>query len=174
MMYKTAIFYENNIHLDWFILYFCIENDLLNPNTVDEYLTQKINSGYILSENESNILLLDDLSKEKVLNAIKKIPDLSKNFDENILIAKEKTKFAIISYLRKYENNLSILFEKIDNLYADLDYPEDMENFVSYMPINENISKNFQTHKDFELNILKNIDTFLGKKLTENILINVD
>ena len=127
---------------------------------------QKIDAGNILSNDESSLLLLDKSNKETVLNALNKFSELSKNFDENILIAKEKTKFAIISYLRKHENNLSILFDEIDNLYANLDYPEDMENFVSYMPADENISKNFQNNKDFELNILKNIDMFLSSKST--------
>ena len=165
-MYQTVIFNEVQIPLDWFIIYFCIENDFFNPNVIDEYLMQKIDTGNILSNDESSLLLLDRSNKETVLNALNKFSELSKNFDENILIAKEKTKFAIISYLRKHENNLSILFDEIDNLYANLDYPEDMENFVSYMPIDENISKNFQNNKDFELNILKNIDMFLSSKST--------
>lgn len=163
-MYRIEIFDSLQIPLDWFIIYFCIENNFFNPKVVDEYLTQKINNGSILSDDEKNLLLLDDFNKESVLKELDNLSDLSKNFDENMLIAKEKTKFAIVSYLRKHENNLPVLFEKIDNLYADLGYPEDMESFVSYMPVDESVSKQFTTQNDFELNMLNNIDTFLVSK----------
>lgn len=163
-MYSLSIFNEIKMPLDWFIIYFCIEQNLFDPKIVDEYLVCKINSGNVLNDDETDLLLLDSFEKEMVLIALGQLDDLSKNFDDNILIAKDKTKFAIIYHLRKYEMDLSRLFMRINGLYADFDYPEDMENFVSYMPVDKKISENFQSHKDFELNILKNIDKFLSVK----------
>ena len=43
--------------------------------------------------------------------------------------AKEKVRIAIIMFLRQTEKDVSKLFEQIDMVYANFNYPEDMEYF---------------------------------------------
>lgn len=169
-MYSLALFDNIQVPLDWYILYFCIEKDLLNPKAASEYLFRKINNNEDLSNNENDILFLEQFDKNEVLDLIRKHLNILPNFDNKIDIAKDKTKFAIIAYLRLTENNISNLFEKIEYLYADLNYPQDMESFIYYMPIDENIAKDFKTIEDYQNNLLRNIDNFIFEKSKKYIV----
>ena len=163
-MYSLALFDNIQMPLDWYLLYFCIENDFLNPKVASEYLSRKINNNEDLSDSENDILFLEQFGKNEVLYLIRKHLNILPDFDNKIDIAKDKTKFAIITYLRLTENNVSNLLEKIEYLYANLNYPQDMESFIYYMPIDENIAKSFKNHEDYQNNLLKNIDNFIFKK----------
>ena len=169
-MYSLALFDNIQVPLDWYILYFCIEKDLLNPKAANEYLFRKINNNEDLSDSENDILFLEQFDKNEVLDLIRKHLTILPNFDNKIDIAKDKTKFAIIAYLRLTENNISNLFEKIEYLYANLNYPQDMESFIYYMPIDENIAKDFKTIEDYQNNLLRNIDNFIFEKSKKYIV----
>ena len=163
-MYSLALFDNIQMPLDWYLLYFGIENNFLNPKVASEYLFRKINNNENLSDSENDILFLEQFDKNEILDLIRNNLNILPNFDNKIDIAKDKTKFAIIAYLRLTENNISHLLEKIEYLYANLNYPQDMESFIYYMPIDENIAKNFKNPEDYQNNILRNIDIFLKEK----------
>lgn len=52
-------------------------------------------------------------------------------------------------------------------IYADFDYPEDMEEFISYMPIKDDYNPTEHTKEENEKRILKKVYDFLERKNNE-------
>ena len=57
----------------------------------------------------------------------------------------------------------------MDVIYADFDYPEDMEKFISYMPIKDDYNPTEHTREENEKRILKKVYDFLVRKKNELI-----
>lgn len=74
-----------------------------------------------------------------------------------------KIKYTILFYLRKQHDEEDFL-RKIEEVYADFGYPEDMSAFIYYMPVNDNLTL---TKKERELDLILKFDEYLIKLKNE-------
>lgn len=164
-MYGITIFDRIKMPLNWSMIYYGINTNQLKLEVAQEFVSRKLECNQQLLEEEMELLWkIDD--KEKVLDLIKKV--LNQKKVENISYqSKEKVLVALVIELRRHKKDISELLEKIDMLYEDLEYPSEMDGFISYMPMEENDStKNISEHERYRV-ILKNIDDFINQKATK-------
>ena len=83
-----------------------------------------------------------------------------------------KWQYCIIKSLLNEKLSFEELSSKLDVIYADFDYPEDMEKFISYMPIKDDYNPTEHTREENEKRILKKVYDFLVRKKNELISIN--
>ena len=106
------------------MVYWGIKNGVLRVDVAQDYVCRKIEQDETVSDEESE---LSWKSEERI--------SVLETIENNIEKAKEKVRIAIIIFVRQTEKDSAKLFEQIDMIYADFDYPEDMEKFISYMPM---------------------------------------
>ncbi|EWG08815.1 DUF2247 family protein [Cytobacillus firmus] len=132
------IFKQNKIKYDWKTLYVGFKLDLImysdivnyaakfiaeHPDTSNQNIVQLAWGG----ENIDYESLLVDILKDSHINDF--------NLDTDIWqLEKRKWRFGILAYLkRKYQENFEELLNKITEVYADFNYPEDMDSFINYL-----------------------------------------
>lgn len=164
-MYGITIFDRIKMPLNWSMIYYGINTNQLKLEVAQEFASRKLECNQQLLEEEMELLWkIDD--KEKVLDLIKKV--LNQKKVENISCqSKEKVLVALVIELRTHKKDISELLEKMDMLYEDLEYPSEMDGFISYMPMEGSDStKNISEHERYRV-ILKNIDDFINQKATK-------
>ena len=159
-MYGINIFDKIKMPLDWAMVYYGINNNILNIDIAKEFACRKLENDEQLSEEELE-LSWNSNNRLDVLELIEKILDSQGNVEESIEKAKDKLRIAIIIYLRETEKDKVRLLEQIDMIYADFGYPEDMEKFISYMPISDEAISSGCTIEDNRNYLLSKLDNFI-------------
>lgn len=163
-MYGINIFGNIKMPLDWYIVYYGIKNNILSIDTAQEYACRKMEKNEQMSEEEVELSWKTDNLLD-VIDLIERIPGIQDDLEKNIQIAKDKIRIAIILYLRKSEMDTAKLFEQIDMIYADFDYPEDMEKFISYMPINDEYVPTEHSLEENRNYLLCKLDSFINEQV---------
>ncbi|MBQ3600183.1 MAG: DUF2247 family protein [Lachnospiraceae bacterium] len=163
-MYGISIFDKTKIQLDWAIIYYGINNDILSIDIAQEFACRKLEHDEQMVEEE---LELSWSSNERldVLELLERILDIQGNVEESLKNAKDKIRIAIIIYLRETEKDIVKLLEQMDMIYADFGYPVDMEKFISYMPIDENYIPSQSTIKERRNYLISKLDNFINEQL---------
>jgi len=171
-MYRLNIFDDINMSVDWYVIYWGIKNKILNLDVVHDYVCKKIEQNIKISEKEIELLWESD-NLTNILGIIEKMPEFQNDIEENITKAKDKIRIAIIIFLRKTIYNIPKLLEKIDMIYEDFDYPEDMEKFISYMPIDDNYISTNHFLGESRNYLLSNLDLFIKEQIKKYKLVDI-
>lgn len=163
-MYSLNVFDTCHVQPTWNDIYFGIKNKFLDLESVREYAMRclELNDVYCQAVAELAWPNNDILS---VTESIEKI--LDENHDLNGDVASIKWQYCIVKTLVKETMNFEDLSSRLDEVYADFDYPEDMEEFISYMPIKDGYNPMAHAKEENIKRILKKIDVFLEKKKWE-------
>ncbi len=162
-MYGINIFDKIKMPLDWAMLYYGINHEILSVDIAQKFACRKLEHDEQISEEELE-LSWNSNNRLDVLELIEKILDIQGNVDESIEKAKDKIRIAIIIYLRETEKDKERLLEQMDRIYADFDYPEDMEKFISYMPISDESISASHTVDENRNYLLSRIDNFIEEQ----------
>lgn len=165
-MYGIDIFDRIKMPLDWATVYCGINGNLLEIDIAHEFVCRKLELGEKMSEDELE-LSWNSYNRLDVLQQIEKILNMQGNVDENIKKATDKIRTAIIIYVRDTEKDIIRLLEQIAIIYADFDYPADMEEFIHYMPANGEYvfpDNNYKKNRNY---LLSKLDAFIDDKVKE-------
>ena len=165
-MYGIDLFDRIRMPLDWTLVYYGINNDILSINIAHEFACRKLEHDEHMSEEELE-LTWTSKNRQDVLELIERILSIHGNVDESIEKAKDKICIAIIIYLRDTEKDIGRLLEQIDIIYADFGYPEDMEKFITYMPSNDEYNPLKHKLEDNRYYLLSKLDDFINEKMKE-------
>lgn len=163
-MYGINIFDKIKMPLDWAIVYYGINNNILSIDIAQEFACRKLERDEQMSEEELELSWHSD-NRLEVLELIEKILDTQGNVVESIERAKDKIRIAIIIYLQDTEKDITKLLEQIDAVYADFGYPADMEKFISYMPINDEYIPSQHSLEDNRNYLLTKLDYFIDEQI---------
>lgn len=163
-MYGIDIFENIKMPIDWYMIYWGIKNGILSADIAQDYVCRKMEQDEDVLDEESELSWKsEDLTS--VLETIEKIPKFLDKIEENMKQAKEKVRIAIIIFLRQTEKDSSKLFEQIDMVYANFDYPEDMEKFISYMPIDGEYISADHSLEENRCYLLSQLDDYISRQV---------
>ncbi|MFR1807541.1 MAG: DUF2247 family protein [Pygmaiobacter massiliensis] len=160
-MYHLDVFDKYHVNITWHDIYLGLKKDFLNLEDVRDYALRCLESEANSCE-EINDLAWKNDDKTFVFSCIEKI--IKNKGIVNDEESKSKWQYCIIKSLRDSILNYQELSSKLDELYADFDYPEDMEEFISYMPIKDGYNPAKHSKEDNIQRIMNKIDLFLDKK----------
>ncbi|MBR6633867.1 MAG: DUF2247 family protein [Clostridia bacterium] len=154
-MYKINI---DTPFIDWNILYYGIENDIIAPENAIDY-------AYVYLENKHNedtpniidLLILENPSKNNVLDLLK----LIKQNNTPDSFCKRILRYLVLDYARNNSSNTNALLEFAEQVYADFDYPEDMNSFIAYMPVTDDYNPSKHTEEENLNRLIHNFDMFM-------------
>lgn len=163
-MYGIDIFDKIKMSVDWYMVYWGIKNKILSVDIAQEYACKKLERDDMVSEEELELAWKSD-DLEAVLKNIEQIPKFQIDFENNLLEAQKKIRVAILIFLRKTEKNIVKLIEKTDMLYADFDYPQDMEKFISYMSVDDEYISTEHSLEENRNHLLNKLDSFINEQV---------
>lgn len=154
---------KSGIDYDWRTLYVGISINLIDYNELRIYALKIMEDNEYEDDEFINELAwgIEDNLKGEILTKI-----LLK-FNFNILIPQSaswelevrKLRYAILNYLNNTIDDDNELLKKVEEVYADFNYPQEMEVFIAYMPTKENIATN--SIEDNIKRMINNLDKFL-------------
>lgn len=121
---------QAKIKWDWWELLFGVENNIIGSIDVINYATYILDEGILGFDLVLKVAIADEY--EDVLPYIHELSNLE-NFEDNQAV-EDKWRYVILKELHDKKSNCDNFNEKVEEIYADFDYPEDMAGFIGYMP----------------------------------------
>lgn len=126
----TFKYVDNLVALNWADIIYGLKMGLFSEDDVITYSTEKVTNLKYPTEDEINIALL--LKGENIHPHIDKIAQsITVEQEEK---AKHKVIFVVLNWLYENMDKFVDLLEVLEWIYADFDYPKEIEPFVRYMP----------------------------------------
>ncbi|ASA23038.1 DUF2247 family protein [Paenibacillus donghaensis] len=133
---KIIIPYEyitNFVNLTWSDLFFAIKQGYLTSEAATEHAM------YVISEEQNLSQDVIDLAwvkkGEDIHPYINKLSGFITVEDNNI--AQEKILYVVLQWVYENKEHYTDPLEVVETIYADFDYPEEISQFVRYMPPNQ-------------------------------------
>lgn len=152
--------------LNWDSIYVGIKEDILTADSAVLYASEFIEEyPHIDSPETIQILIEDNINKDTILPLICKIADIHKASTKKLNDAKRVLRYAFLLTLKNESANNHKLLEGAEEIYAVFGYPKDMENFISYMPANDNYDPSTHSTDENMQHLIDNFDTFMTNEL---------
>lgn len=166
---SVDIFKQNKIKYDWRTLYVGLELNLIEYSDIVNYAVEfLVNHPEISNQNIIQLAWgVDDLDYEDLLVDILKeshINDL--NLDADVWqFEKRKWRFGILAYLKmKHQDDYEGLLNKVAEVYADFNYPEDMDSFINYLEPKDGFNPSQYSKEENVVRLINLFNDFLNKE----------
>ncbi|MFT9820057.1 DUF2247 family protein [Lysinibacillus sp. NPDC056185] len=160
---------QNKIKYDWLTLYVGLELDLIKYSDITNYAVEFL-TNHPETSNQNVIQLAwgeDDFDyKSLLVNIFNELHFNDLNLGADVWqFEKRKWRFGMLAYLKmKHLADFEELLNKVTEVYADFNYPEDMDSFINYLPPKDGYNPS-QYSKDENLARLINLfNDFLNKE----------
>lgn len=130
-MLTFNLFRTANIQPCLDLVYLGIEMEILEPKAIQDFIYWKMGSDIATIDEDFDIISITP-SKLDVMEMYNKRVTL--DIPEAKELTKAKLRLAILEHLNQESLKDNMLLEKIEEVYALFDYPEDMNSFIYYMP----------------------------------------
>ena len=129
--------FDRHLNLvNWNCIYWGIKEELIDPQNATAYANKLIEYDSCADTPEViELLIVDEPEKDVVLSLVESMFPDKKELQNKKSSAIRMLRFILLLEIQKNVTNNQDLLEEIENIYADFDYPSDMEGFISYMPV---------------------------------------
>lgn len=150
-------FVVNLVNLTWSDLLFAIKQGYLTSEAATEHAMYLISEEQIPSQ---DVIALAWLKKgEDICPYFDKLSALMSVEDNDI--AEEKILYVVLKWVFENKEHYADPFEVIETIYADFDYPEEISQFVRYMPSNQPLLDSSELNRE---RLYKNWSDYLEKQ----------
>ncbi|UOO81473.1 DUF2247 family protein [Uruburuella testudinis] len=154
--------FRNKIHLNWSDILWGYEHNYLgwiDVIDISKYFlaTQETQKDFLILE----LSQIDKSSIYKIKPILESLVETKNTYDT------DKWLFMILQNLFINRNEVLDPLGVVENIYADFDYPEEIESFVRYMPRSYECKPSQLTNDEITLQIYKNWERYLIKKQEE-------
>ncbi|WP_163583478.1 DUF2247 family protein [Gracilibacillus saliphilus] len=166
MNINLETFKQHNINYDWKTIYVGFKLKLIKSREITNYAVEFLTKHP--ETNNQNIIELawgeDGIDHEYLL--LNLMSDLG--IDESLTrtdvwdLEKRKWRFnALVNLKMSYIDKHEELLNKIAEVYADFQYPEDMDNFIHYLPPKEGVNPTNYSQQENEIRLINLFINFL-------------
>ncbi|MFJ7914729.1 MULTISPECIES: DUF2247 family protein [unclassified Lysinibacillus] len=166
---SVDILKQNKIKYDWLTLYVGLELGQIKYTDITNYAVEFL-TNHPETSNQDVIQLAwgegDFDYKSLLVNILNESNFNDLNLGADVWqFEKRKWRFGILAYLKmNHLDDFEELLNKVTEVYADFNYPEDMDSFINYLPPKDGYNPS-QYSKDENLVRLKNLfNDFLNKE----------
>ncbi|MDP4118739.1 MAG: DUF2247 family protein [Bacillota bacterium] len=149
--------------LTWSSIYWGIQKSIIKPESAIQYANKIVEvEPHIDNPEIIELLITDTQDREAILSLINNIIGNNKDKEKSSL---KILRYAILSDVQKNAKNNQDLLEKAEDIYADFNYPSDMECFISYMPVQDdqyNVSEH--TTDENEQRLIDKFNIFISNE----------
>lgn len=128
--YDFFSFSQTKTNWSWQEILYGMENKIIARSDVINYATRILDEGILGFDWVLKIAIADEY--EDILPYIYELINLEDSEDDSTI--QDKWRYFILKELYAKKSNYEDFNEKVEEIYADFDYPEDMAGFIGYMP----------------------------------------
>lgn len=128
--YDFFSFSQTKTNWSWQEILSGMENKIIDRSDVINYATRVLEEGILGFDWVLKIAIADEY--EDILPYIYELINLEDSEDESTI--QDKWRYFILKELYAKKSNYEDFNEKVEEIYADFDYSEDMAGFIGYMP----------------------------------------
>lgn len=169
MNFSVDVFKENKINYDWRTLYEGLKLDVIKYSDITDYAVEFLANHPDISTH--NIIQLawggDELDYESLLVNILKESDISDlSLDsQRFQLEKRKWRFGILDSLKmRHQEDVEELLNKVAEVYADFNYPKDMESFINYLAPKHRFNPSQYSKEENEIRLINLFNVFLNQE----------
>ncbi|ATA25830.1 hypothetical protein BIY26_05125 [Brenneria goodwinii] len=153
-------FIDKKTHLSWHEVKWGYENNLITSE-----VPIKKAEGIVLTGNytdtELELSFIIPGQTDHIAPFLKATCSEVEQEDDSII--KQKWLFIVLSWLWCNRNNFDDPLGEIENIYADFDYPSEIEGFVKYMPPSDGYDPSAHTRVENINRLMNNWEEYLEK-----------
>lgn len=175
MLLKINELEDAEIKYDWKTLYVALYLDFIDTSALVDYSVKEMSNELYIDNEFINELAWgeEEFSKEELL--LKMPIKLGLQEIEKGTISwnceLRKLRYCLLRVVRNTINNNKELLSKVSEVYADVGYPVEMEEFIPYMPPKGNYDPTKYSIDENNLRMIMLLDKFLEEE--KNVLVNL-
>ncbi len=155
-----AEFIEKKADLSWCDIKWGYENNLIGAEVaIKKAENIVLNGNYTKTELELSFLIPSE--SNDILSFFNKLCRET-NEEENSII-REKWLYILLSWLWKNRESFEDPLSEVENIYANFDYPAEIENFITYMPPTDGYDPSIHSHTENINHLMSNWEKYLQK-----------
>ncbi|MEM6160100.1 DUF2247 family protein [Erwinia sp. P6884] len=156
-------FIDKNSHLSWCDVKWGYENNLITSDVLIKKAEKNVLAGnYTNSELELSFIIPGEVNH--VAHFLK---DLCSELDpEDDLITKRKWLFIVLYWLWNNRNSFEDPLAEVEMIYADFDYPSEIEGFIKYMPPSDGYDPSKHSQMENINHLMNKWKNYLEKRST--------
>ena len=173
--YPLSIFNDNNVAIDWDTIKVGWDLQRITPDEISKFAVDYLEQHpSLVNEYVSELIFgVKDYEIGTYLQNVFKSLGMGTPEKNSIRwnIQWRKWRYCIMSEMVKNISNSADLLQAIEGVYADFGYPEDMNGFIYYIPIDQRITENTIDTLDGHEKLMKVLNTFLvdeKRKIDQN------
>lgn len=175
MLLKFNELEDAEIEYDWKTLYVALYLDFIDTSVLVDYSVKEMsNESYVDNEFINELAWGEgEFSKEELLSQMpiklgfEEIEKGTISWNDEL----RKLRYCLLRVLRNTINNNKELLSKVSEVYADVGYPVDMEEFIPYMPPKGGYDPTNYSIDENNLRMIMLLDKFLVEE--KNVLVNL-
>ncbi|WP_411380092.1 DUF2247 family protein [Pseudomonas sp. MPB26] len=127
----TYKFVMENIDLNWRDVLWGVEKGIINCDFAQKVADVNLTRGS-MNELETELVLLDKVQVWAIKEKIRQLS--SAEVTEEVVCSKKKWMYVALKWLFENRRKIEDALGLVELVYADFDYPAEIESFVRYMP----------------------------------------
>lgn len=162
-----SIKFENHLNLiNWSCIYWGIKEQLIRPENAVMYANKVVEENPDIDTPEIiELLIIDEANNGNVLPLIEKMFSDKKALYDKKANSIRTLRFIFLFEIQKNITDNQELLDEIENIYADFNYPSDMESFIYYMPIQDDeYDVSEHSSQENEQHLIDKFNTFMNKE----------
>ncbi|MBO5059787.1 MAG: DUF2247 family protein [Clostridia bacterium] len=165
LMYEINFEEYTNL-LSWSSIYWGIKKGIIEPESAILYTDKIVERNPNIANPEIiELLIADTQGQDTILSLIKKIIANEKMLKNEEKTSLRKLRYVLLLDVKRKAKNKQELLEKAEDIYADFDYPSDMESFISYMPVrSDDYDASIHTDEENEERLISEFDIFMDSE----------
>ncbi len=158
------IFHKNNLPVSWCTLLTGLQLKCISTKEVSIFASSFL-SRYPKTNDDQIIELAWDRDSSAEAETILENMINHSGIVCNGQLEKRKWIFCLLNHLRESEMNDEILLEKAADLYVVMDYPEEMEEFIYYLPPKDGYDPSVYSKKQNHKRLIDKMADFLTQEI---------
>jgi len=157
-------FIDEIFHLSWCEVKWGYENNLITSDVpIKKAEKNVLAENYTKPELELSFVTLDESNQVAPL-----LNELCSELErEDDLTIKKKWLFIVLSWLWSNRNSLEDPLAEVEIIYADFDYPSEIDGFIKYMPTSDSYDPSTHSQMENINHLMENWKLYLEKGATE-------
>lgn len=162
-MYKSIDFLRKHYSkVSWYDIFYGLSKNFVVIESVSEYASKCLEKDDV----NDNVLeiAINKGNKELIMDCTKSLISFEGDiYKYNMKLAELKWKYCSIKEALEEATDNKTLFDKVNLIYSDFNYPSDMRSFISYLPTNDGYNPKNHSKGENEKRLIKNMNEYLNK-----------
>lgn len=154
----TLDFCRKVVVLNWKDIIWAVERGIFSWKDVREFAVGRLDGMFPTFDIENEISMLDKDDASEIMSLARSAASIDSEFGS----VPDRWRFLLLKWIYENRSSFANPLGAVEELYAEFDYPQDMESFVSFLPPSDGWDPTKHNALENEARLLGNWRAYLG------------